>query len=218
MYTQNSTKQIIQRLNENCWTPDANLSEIPYVTITKEEDVKKIPKTNGAYWIVTNEPVNHSMFGNKEFPAKIGDFEIIYNGIAGNLQGRAKAHLLRTKCAGMSGISVDLYMGDQRPSSHIKAAFSTKKKVPYIDGRRVVTQSDLQKLALSSQERAWLGQQGSDDEILFWNGINVLWSKHRPFEWRFYFYEGEKMMTNIIEDKWRERYGKPRLCSYNGGR
>lgn len=218
MYTQAETKSKIQALNENIWTPDAALSQIPYVVITRQEDLKNVPKTNGAYWIVTNEPVNHSMFGNKEFPVKIGDFEIIYNGIAGDLQGRAKAHLLRTKCAGMSGISVDLYMGDQCPKSHIKAAFSTKKKVPYIGGQRVATQSDLQKMALSSQELAWLKQQCDEDEILFWNGINVLWPKHRPFEWRFYYFEEEKIMTDMIENKWRERYGKPRLCSYNDGR
>lgn len=223
MYTQKATKEIIQELRKNCWTPDENLSGVPYVEISKTEDLKSIPKTNGAYWIGTEEPVKHSMFKPDKkhpFPAKMNNgFEIIYNGVAGHLQGRAQAHLLRKDVAGMSGISLDLYMGDKPPASHIKAAFSSgKKKVPFIDGKRIKEMSDLQNILHFEEEKNWLNEQEAREEILFWNGINVLWEKHKQFKWRFYFYEGDKMMTDIIEDMWRKRYGKPRLCSYNDGR
>ena len=221
MLTEQETIQLSQSLSKDGWVPAGDLHDLPYVVIKSTSDLLKIPSKQGAYWIVTNEPVEHSMH-NRSFPAKIkeekNESEIIYNGVAGNIRGRASVHLLREKCEGMSGISVDLFTGSAPPRSHVKKAFvAGRGKVPYINGTLVSAKEDLHKMNLSQKEKDYVSQS-NNEQIFLWNGINVSWEKHVNHEWRVYYYVCDHSMSSHVEIKWRERNGNPKLNSYKAGR
>ncbi len=129
--------------------PKRDLSDIVMVRIRSAKDIKKIPRASGAYFIVTNEPVKH-MFRSPSvvIPDPLPDGRIIiYNGITDNLPKRAEQHLLRNMSRGMSGISVDLLMGEQ-PDSHTKRMWASqvkveKRKLPYVRIRATGAQSPM---------------------------------------------------------------------------
>ena len=219
MIEEQKTIEMFEILNKNGWVPAEDLSGLPYIVCKTEEDLCKLPKDNCAYWIATNEPVEHSMH-RSPFPKKMkDDFEIIYNGVAGSLQGRMKNHLLREECAGQSGISVDIFTNPQNPGSHVKKAFSTnpRAKVILVGGARVSNKQDLLKMNLSQEEEEWITQSSGKD-IFLWNGINVSWPKHVNYEWRVYYYQCDHLVSSFIEIKWREHHGYPKLISYKSGR
>jgi hypothetical protein len=218
MLTEQQSIELFNKLNKDGWAPEASLDGLPYATIKTETDLLSLPKKNCAYWIATTEPVEHSMHKH-QFPQKMNDgFEIIYNGVAGDLRGRMKNHLFRDTCAGLSGISVDIFTQPQSPGSHVKKAFSTKPKdkVIYVQGSRVSNKEDLLKMNLTQQEESWINT--STGNIFLWNGINVTWPKHVNHEWRVYYYQCDQSMSSFVEIKWRERHGHPRLISYLSGR
>ncbi len=89
----NEDKKVIE-LETNIQIPNKALDNVSNVELKSVDNFEKIPKTGGCYWFLTNEPINHT-FHRRELPEKIGDFDIIYNGIAkDNIQSRIKNHLL----------------------------------------------------------------------------------------------------------------------------
>lgn len=225
MISEKETLNMLMAIKNSGWTPDKNLSELKYVLLKSKEDFAKLPKTNCAYWIVTNEPIRHSMCSPSkyDFPKEIeGVGEIIYNGVSKNLKSRIENHLLRKKCEGQSAISVDLLISSDKPNSHVKFAFKKdfkKNTNPFLIERksRITSYEDLFDLNISVQEKTFL-KNSNNNNVYFWNGINVLWDKHVNYDWFVYYYECEDIMSSIIENQWRERFGKPKLCTYNGGR
>jgi len=220
--TEQETAKSFNDIDKSGWTPAADLSDIKYVVIKDKKTLSEVPNKPGAYWLVTTELINHAMH-NHLFPAKIKEEkverEIVYNGVAQDLRKRCAVHLLREKCEGMSGISVDLFTESANLKSHVKKAFSTNlnAKVPFINGTRALTKADLNKMNLSQEEKDYVAQS-NNQEIFLWNGINVSWPKHINHEWRMYYYECDHSMSSFIEIKWRERNHNPKLNSYIAGR
>jgi hypothetical protein len=156
-------------------------------------------------------------------PKPIKNGEIIYNGISTqDVQGRIRAHLASYMSASWSGISVDIYCGKSR--SHRKLAYdltANRKKSAFIaNAENTLQPIDSQKLAcklfLSAKEKKYIS---SRKKAHFRNGIDVLDNKHRRYIYKVYFITAiSAEYTEIIEKRWREKYGQPRLCSYKKGR
>jgi hypothetical protein len=235
MYSESKTKQVFEELRSNIWTPDCNLTGAQKVLIKSFKDIDTLPKTNCAYWISTNEPVYHTMHLHKT-PTKNGNEEIVYNGVANGLRGRMHNHLLREKCEGMSGISVDLYFVDSA-SSHIKKAYSPnisfqngmstadRRKNIFVPSKsakkgfdKPSSPQDLLNIYLSEEEQSFVNSKNSGSTIWLYNGINVMWDKHKNYDWFVHYYECDNNMSAMIEKVWRERFGYPRLISYTKGR
>jgi hypothetical protein len=225
MYSKSKTEELLLELSERVWVPKAELNDtaIDQVTLKSQSDLNKIPKSNGAYWIVTNEPVPHSMtkYSGTPRPKKFGNgYEVIYNGIAQDLRKRIKDHLFRAKVKGQSGISVDIYSGNETIKSHVKTAFNkSNKKYKYVGDAKIDDIEKLKLLNLSPVEKAFVKNNPNIEKVYFWNGINVTWEKHKFYTWKVYYFQNDdKIFTDIIEKKWREQHGLPRLCTYKAGR
>lgn len=220
-----------RKLEEKIRIPDRFLNEVDCVILKEEGDFDCIPRTGGCYWIWTNEPVKHRFHKNK-IPGKINKGEIIYNGIVeDNIQGRVKHHLFGDMKATWSGISLDIYFGKSR--SHRKKIFSTNKrvKVPYVVGYSnkkngvnsvklisIRNRDLIFKLFLSKKEKFFIKSR-SQKEYYFRNGINISDPKHRKYLFKVYFITGLKTLyREYIEQKWREKFALPKLCSYSKGR
>ena len=225
MWSRKQTETFIKELEDNAWTPDAELRGAKKVTIDSRQSLLDLPKSNAAYWVSTNEPVLHSMHKHTNPMLLENGHEVIYNGVTMGLRSRITEHLLRKKCKGNSGISVDIFCDDIPPSSHIKKAMAPgRKKTCFVNTDLGLTrvQSNkklLSRMNLTSKEAAFV-DSNKTDTIYFWNGINVCWDKHKEYEWVVHYVEtaSNPEYTGIIEHLWRERYGYPRLISYLKGR
>lgn len=220
IFSENESLENFNLFLEKMWIPNEKLDGCEKILLKDKKDFDLIPKTSGAYWILTDEIVKHSMDLHTRKPNKINGFDIIYNGIAGDLNSRAKEHLYREKCEGQSGISVDLYIETKKISdSHVKYACGKGKKVPYLleKNGKISCKEDVFLLNLSNEEIEFV-KNCNEDYIKFWNGINISWNKHKNFNWYFCYYKSISPLTELIEKKWRNVYGKPRLCSYTTGR
>lgn len=195
------------------------LVELKCVTVATADDINLIPKVGGVYFIVTNEPVNHTFHCHK-LPIPIGDgYEIIYNGTAQDLRDRAKKHLMRTVSKGMSGISMDILM-DESVESHTKCCYSPsqRKKTPYVVKEPIKSIENVLKLHLSDDEKTFV-TNNAKSTLYFRNGINVSDAKHSGYTFKYYYQELQShSVRDIIETTWRKNNGVPRLCSYTEGR
>lgn len=208
--------------------PNSRLDGLAYTILKSVCDLKKIPTDGGAYWLVTNEIIDHKMHKNK-IPELLDldndKFEIIYNGKASDLRNRAKAHLFRSMNKGgsksQSSISVDIFTG-KLPAhvSHIKHAHSLdNSKVPYTNDNKKLTHTILSNQeSLTDDERSFV-TQNKQHEIFFKNGIDVSDTKHCLYEYRFYYLPIiSPVLRDPIEVAWRKKYNQPRLCTYRENR
>lgn len=225
--------------------PDNELSKLTHVTLRNMDDLKQIPKETGCYWILTNEPINHCFNSGNHCPVVLSDgFSVVYNGVAAELRGRAKQHLLRQCSKGSfgstSGISVDLLKETEvikgGSKSHVKwmwqqANAAKKHKLPKIlkcrgalgsDNQYYQIQRDTSKqeildtLHLSQSEKEMAAKR---EELIFKNGIDVTDEKHAVYTWKFVFVPiSDHGLRDCVERKWRIEYGVPILCTYKDGR
>ena len=66
--------------------PDNVSTQINNHIISSCEDIKKIPKIAGNYWIITNEPIRHCFNSGEKNPKMLKNtFCIVYNGTTTNL-------------------------------------------------------------------------------------------------------------------------------------
>lgn len=195
--------------------PDNTLNNVDYLLVKSKNDINKIPKGGGCYWIWTNEPVIHSLHKN-DCPEPFDGGEIIYNGIAqDDVKGRIKHHLFGDEDAGWSGISMDIYKDTS--ISHRKKACSPKDKVPFIDKKPIRNKKQLLSIHLSQSEKSFI-RKSKEDTFYFKNGINLDDKKHKKYIYRVYFITGLKSLyLEYIEKEWRKKR-IPKLCSYKTGR
>ncbi len=198
--------------------PNETLENVDWVIVKSANDLLKIPKAGGCYWIWTDRDIHHS-FNNKRHPAKFDSGEIIYNGIAkDDVRGRVQKHLVGHPEEGFSAISVDLYP-NSNVESHKKKACSAKGNSAYFNQQRIRNKNYLANLNFSPEEITFIdSEEGA--EFYFRNGINVTDAKHVNNTYKVYFICDLKSLSygDIIEKRWREKYGLPRLCTYNKGR
>lgn len=198
--------------------PNENLEEVPFVIIKGYDDLLKIPREGGCYWIWTDREIYHS-FNNNPHPKKFNNGEIIYNGIAkDDIRGRIQKHLLGNVEEGFSAISIDIYF-NTHVKSHKKKICSKKGNSAYYNKNRIRNKEDLNHLNFTQDELFFINNNESD-EYYFRNGINVTEIKHISNIYKVYYLSGFKSLSygDIIEKRWREKYGLPRLCTYNKGR
>lgn len=198
--------------------PNEQLENVPFVVIKSCDDLLEIPKKGGCYWIWTDREINHS-FNNQKHPNKFNNGEIIYNGIAkDDVQGRVKKHLLGHTEESFSAISIDLYF-NINVKSHKKKICSKNGKSAYLNNNRIKDKVLCKDLNFSENEILFINDNESE-EFYFRNGINVTEEKHINSTYKVYFICGLKSLSygDIIEKRWRENYGLPRLCTYNKGR
>jgi hypothetical protein len=207
--------------------PDAALSGLTSIHIEKEEDLASIPNTPGNYWILTNEPVNHCLHAGKKCPKMLpSGLSVIYNGVSGTLQSRAKEHLLREDSKGgfgaQSGISLDLMKEiPAKKASHAKCIWAENKKMPkvLIKGvyKKPLTKTEVIDAVNLSVEEKEIAR--NKDELYFKNGINVKDVKHTAYKWIFVFVPiSVHSIRDYVENEWRNIHGVPVLCSYTSGR
>ena len=203
-----------------------------------KDNLKKLPKLPGNYWICTDEPIFHC-FNLKKRPKKLEYngrlFEVVYNGQADNIQNRIEKHLYReeTKLGGMSGISIDItpFYKQGTKLSHNKLLYTTKKegekkKLPYYEKyKRPINYNDIKKLHSddnSDDVKEYLKNMNEESTVYFKNGININEDKHKKYKWLVIFYDMNKKIyhpiSDIIEKTWRSENGIPKLCSYTAGR
>lgn len=117
----------------------------------------------------------------------------------------------------MSAISIDL-LKFKYNDSHRKKAYSLKGNTAYHKGKRIRDKNTLTKINLSQDELTFL--KGIEHDVHFRNGINVSEQKHKDYLFRIYYIVGLKSSSygDIIEKRWRNNYGLPRLCTYKKGR
>ena len=198
--------------------PNGKLENVDWITVKSFDDLLKIPKAGGCYWIWTDRIINHS-FNNKKHPEKFNNGEVIYNGIAkDDIRGRVQKHLLGVKEEGFSAISIDLYP-NLNVKSHKKKICSPTGNSAYLNQKRIRNKDLLSELNFSDDEMLFVNSSSSA-EFYFRNGINVTETKHLDNNYKVYFICGLKSLSygDIIEKRWREKYGLPRLCTYNKGR
>jgi hypothetical protein len=222
-YWQKQDRRFLQ-ITQNAVIPNQTLRKVDYINLKTERDLFKIPEQKGCYWIWTNEKVVHSFHTDvtpdkitAKIKGKITSGEIIYNGLAsGNIQARIFNHLYSKPDAGRSGISLDLYFKTSK--SHRKKAMATKGKVPYIGKTPIRDIETLLNLFLSKEESFYIKSKQAKVHF-FRNGINFLDGKHKKHKYRVYYISGiDQLYAQFIEKKWREKYGRPKLCSYKSGR
>jgi hypothetical protein len=220
------------RLTKTAVFPSSNLKKVDFVDIKNITDFDKIPQEAGCYWIWTNEKIIHT-FHKDKIPEGITNRiegkrirgEIIYNGVGQGISGRIKNHLLGKIKAGWSGVSIDIYFG--RVKSHKKKAMSKKGKVPFVNLKissanksliPIMTKELLLKLNLSRKEKRYI-KTTNKNTVYFRNGINIFEPKHKKYKFRVYYIaEINPLYISFIEKKWREKYGRPKLCYYKEGR
>ena len=104
------------------------------VLIDSSSSILDLPKTNAAYWITTNEPVLHSMHKHTNPALLENGHEVIYNGVTMSLRSRIAEHLLRIKCKGNSGISVDLFCDEYTKHLFLSCDFRALRSVLDVEG------------------------------------------------------------------------------------
>lgn len=212
----------VKDFEDNLIIPNEKLENVENIKLNSEEIFNKIPREGGCYWITTTEPIKHS-FHKRDLPKKIGNFEIIYNGISkDNIQGRVKQHLLIDKDdPGWSGIRIDLLLIAHEAHHRQKAlSLGKRARVPYINQEPINNIDKLFLLNLSEKEISYI-QNNRDREVFhFKNGINIFHSKHKKYIYKIYYISGLESLTYLdyLEKKWRISYGLPRLCTYISGR
>ena len=212
-----SIDQDVKAYEDTLEIPTADLAEVDMVLVKDPADIKKIPNVGGCYWIWTNEEILHSFHSNK-FPERFDGGEIIYNGISkSGIAGRIYKHLAGRVTEGMSAISVDLLIEDYR-GSHRKACLASKANTAFHAGHRIRDREEVLKLNLSAIEADFVN--ATQHDLHFRNGINITDDKHQPFDFRVYFLGGfvSASFADIIEKRWRDEFGLPRLCTYSKGR
>lgn len=205
--------------------PNKNLSNIHSIKLTTIKDFDLLPKTRGNYFIVTNKEINHSFHNENtlKFPEKINDnLHIIYNGITDNIQLRIKQHLLRKNVTNIpSGISIELITNFAYNKSHTKKLLSlNSSKIPYINKEKASIEN-IKNLNLSKEESFIINDYitKKTDNVYFKNGIDITNNIHNKFDWYIYYVEvKDKILNEYIEQKWREEFGLPKLCTYSFGR
>lgn len=212
-------------LEKKVQIPNKTLDNVRNIELKSRNDFDKIPKAGGCYWFLTNEPINHS-FHKHKLPEKLGDFDVIYNGKAkDDIQSRIKYHLLiDNQDPPWSAISTDI-LPIKYEGSHRKRAMSIKEntKVPYLNSKPIRTKEKLLQLNLSTEEKKFIK---SNDFINFYfrNGINVFDEnfdiKHSNYIYKVFYIVGLKSVSyiDVIEKRWRDCCGLPRLCTYKSGR
>jgi len=221
--------------------PDNELISLTHVTMRTMDDLKQIPNENGCYWIMTNEPINHCFNSGNHCPGVLSDgFSVVYNGVAAQMRGRAKQHLLRQGSRGSfgstSGISVDLLKETEVKKgvskSHVKWMWqdtdaAKKRKLPkilkgpstnkyYQNQRDASKQEIMNTLNLSQSEKEMAADR---EELIFKNGIDVTDEKHAVYTWKFVFVPiSNQGLRDCVERNWRIKYGVPILCTYKDGR
>lgn len=210
--------------------PDAELNDVVRVRIQTKDDVLKVPKKPGNYWILTDEPIAHCFNAGTPPPTiseegEVGELRVVYNGEADNLYSRAVNHIFRTptgnSSGSRSGISVDILCEDD-PASHVKLAWmqeKTTKKLPkYFNAatQPKTIEELMEQMTLSEVEKEFM----KDRKVLYFkNGINAGDEKHRDYLWIFAYIEVQSnLLRHYIEREWRKKYGAPILCSYMEGR
>jgi hypothetical protein len=201
--------------------PTRHLTGLKHVDVKGPTDIKSLPVTQGNYWIATNECIEHSFHPGTThpFPKKLRNgLQVVYNGIASDIQSRIKQHLCRQTSKGMSGISLDLLLEADATLSHTKLAFHpTRGGIHSADGK-LQHSSQLCSLPFSAKEKRWL-HRNKDSAVYFKNGIDVADYKHRKHQWRVYYVEcPNKFVNDIVEKQWRRANGLPRLCTYSEAR
>lgn len=207
--------------------PEANLNNLPFEDIENEESFSSIPDSGGNYWIVSNEIPGFRLH-SQNVPSKIGEDEILYSGkTKQSIRGRIKNHLLAKKLSesiysetksgfkvkhSISALSLDIldqHVPEEIRLSHYKDAMSPKSKV-------AKTKEDLLKILKDQKEREYV--ENSNETIYYFkNGINVFDSKHSKFKFRVYYLPTSNIAySEWVENKWREKFGVPALCSNNG--
>ena len=210
--------------------PDDRLRQVRFVQIRDANSMLDVPGKPGVYWIVTTEPVHHTLNPGTNLPRTWDDgHAVVYNGTADSLRTRARDHLSRTQRFGFkshSGVSVDILCEGgcaTQVESHVKVAFSTRRgrklpRFPRLKGAEARTKDEFiySMASLSDEEKAhvlW------SETSYFRNGIDVEAPKHRPHSWRFYFIPLDShVVRDFVEVTWRARHGLPALCSYVQGR
>lgn len=208
----------IYNFENNLIIPNETLENVPSIIIKNFEDLGKIPKEGGCYWIWTDRIINHSFNRNKH-PEKFNNGEIIYNGIAkDDIRSRIQKHLLGNVEEGFSAISIDLYLNTE-VKSHKKKICSKKGNSAYFENNRIRNKELCKNLNFTDDEISFINNSNSE-EYYFRNGINVTEEKHINHTYKVYYLSGFKSLSygDIIEKRWREKFGLPRLCTYNKGR
>src|SRR5690606_37797450 len=150
--------------------PNENLENVPFIVVKSYDDLLKIPKKGGCYWIWTDRVINHS-FNNQKHPNKFDNGEIIYNGIAkDDIRGRIQKHLLGHAEEGFSAVSIDLYF-NTNVKSHKKKICSKYKNSAYLGNKRIREKELLEFLNFSNDEKLFINNNESE-EFYFRNGIN----------------------------------------------
>lgn len=195
--------------------PNETLYKVDNLLVKHHNDLNTIPCGGGCYWILTNEPVNHSLHKHKT-PDSFQNGEVIYNGLAkDDVKSRIFHHLFGFEDAGWSGISLDIYT--KNSISHRKKACSPLGKVPYIENRPIRKIEHLLQLHLSETERNYI-VSNVFDIYFFRNGINIIDDKHKAYDFKVFYITGlTSLYLEHIEKQWRE-FGLPKLCSYSTGR
>ena len=207
----------VKKFEDNLRVPNGVLSFVNFINIRDENDLLKIPKEGGCYWIWTNESILHS-FHLHITPSKFDGGEIIYNGIAkDDIRGRIKKHLFGIPNEPMSAISVDILLEDYK-GSHRKKAIADKGRTAFFARERILNRNTLLLLNFTDVEKKFI--ENSTHSIFFRNGINITDDKHHKHQYRVYYLCGFKSASygDIIEKKWREQNGLPKLCTYKKGR
>lgn len=212
----------IYLLEKNFIIPDYELKSVPWVEVDDIQSLNEIPNKGGAYWIWTDEAINHKLHKN-EIPAMFKGGRIIYNGVAkDNVRSRIFNHLFGDEENGWSAISIDLYK--HISNSHRKKAMSTSTsnqvRVAYLQNNtRINTKDKLKELHLNEQEVAYIDKTDYQ-EYYFRNGIDRREEKHKTHRFIVYFIAELNSTTYLefLEKRWRKLYGLPQLCSYISGR
>ena len=213
--------------------------------IMNETNLTMIPNLPGNYWILTDEPINHSF--NPDFnhrPQKIShngiDYTVIYNGQGDTIRSRIQAHLYRPKTKGlsdMSGISIDITDKYKQGTiiSHNKCLYTPttktqkgkkEKKIPYHEyAKKPIDFDDIQNQWGHhdlDEVKDYCKNITKESTIYFKNGIDISEQKHKKYSWLVVYYDMNESLyhpfSDIIEQEWRKIYGSPILCSYKCGR
>jgi len=215
----------------------SDLIESGKFQIMNDKNLNKIPNLPGNYWILTDEPIKHSL--NPDFnhrPSKVIhdgiEYNIIYNGQGDTIRTRINAHLYRPKTKGlgdMSGISIDITDKYQQGTkiSHNKCLFTQGgKKIPYHECKQQQIEYDDLRDFYGDDDleevKEYCKDINEESTIYFKNGIDITEEKHRKYSWLVVYYDMNKLIyhpfSDVIEQEWRRINGSPILCSYKCGR
>lgn len=210
--------------------PDAELTGITTILIRGLEDIINfIPsRMSGCYWIMTDEPINHSFNNCAYLPKKRASdgLSIVYSGVSDNLRVRLKEHLLRQdgrmcNSGSRSAMSIDVLPPDSLIKHHVKCAWGDKKKLPKI----LIQGNESEVLYRKPESFEEICQALRIEtttimrELYFKNGIDVRQPRHASFQWKVAFVPLKvHCIRDYVENEWKKRHGCPILCTYKEGR